>query len=681
MRHIDNVQLHHFAYQSKIRDGPGSPGKGLVRGTRGAHSSSMRQMKCRSLMGCLLSCSVLFAVAQAQGATLNAASTSLSDVQTAVNAAIAGDTVLVPAGSSTWSSALSIRKNISVIGAGTNATVITCSGTGVKLGASSAGICRLSGFRFNGPGYTLSYVDGVDIGAAYSCRVRVDHCWIQQFYMAVYAHSVGVVDHCTVVQCGRFARTRAPSYGMNPTVAEMNYVRDNWVPMIMDTTNAMFFESCRGVWPDYNNSYNILFSAQDGGGYVVRNCEFNLNFTGSYEQLFDFHGNQGQATIPGAMRGTYALGIYRNTFSLSGTTAGIQFALIRAGSGLIFSNSVSGSGFGRAHIDLFEEDAAGVWGYVGPPYYDQITNVCIWANPGITVGYTDTATESIVGAGVYWSSTAPAQLVTLAHPHPLVAAQEGGGPTNPVMSISPASLNFSSVLVRSTNTLTFGVQNVGGGILAGSVSVPTSYFSIVGPSTYSLAGGARQTITVRFVPEQVGPASQIVTFTGGGGATASVTGEAKTQVGLGMFFDSTDGELTLPFVTNASNTIFQDVETIDPAQGGKAIYTLNIPSTGNYGVGINVLAPADDANSIFVNFDSEPTSPEMIWDIPVSTTLASSTVTWRSTGGLRPKIWSLSAGSHQLIVRGREAGVALGRITIVPVSSPPTNLRVVAVGN
>jgi hypothetical protein len=442
----------------------------------------------------------------------------------------------------------------------------------------------------------------------------------------------------------------------------------------------MYYESCVGIWSDFNNNNNILCTAQDSGGYVVRNCSFYFNFSGSFQQFFDFHGNQGTPSSATAMRGTYALGIYNNTFTCSGTSSSIQFALIRAGSGLIFSNSVTGSGAGGAGIDLFEEEASGVWGYTGPPYYDQITNVWIWNNGIVGVGYTDTATANIAGNGLYWHNSAPSPVVTLAFPHPLIAAQDGGGQTNPVINITPPSLDFGSPAVGSSNTLTLTVQNIGGGTLAGNASIPTSTFGMIGTRAYSLTAGQRQTITVSFTPTQSGITNQTVTFTGGATATVTGNGQVLRTAIPGQAFPSTQGNLSPPFATNADNTISQAVETTDPTQGGEAVYLVNIASAGNYVVSANVWAPGDAANSVLINFDSEPTSPDMIWDMQVSNSLTNQFATRRSKAGVT-QVWTLSAGTHQLILRGREAAVELGAITVLPAALPPRNLHIAASGS
>jgi hypothetical protein len=120
---------------------------------------------------------------------------------------------------------------------------------------------------------------------------------------------------------------------------------------------------------------------------------------------------------------------------------------------------------------------------------------------------------------------------------------------------------------------------------------------------------------------------------------------------------------------------------LDPAAAGEAVYGFSVPSAGNYSVTMSVLGP--DGNSLFVNIDSEPTSPDMIWDFPNNTSYATYPVTWRLTGGVNPQTWSLSAGVHRLIVRGREAGVSISQVTIAPAGQltkppPPGNFRITA---
>ena len=81
-----------------------------------------------------------------------------------------------------------------------------------------------------------------------------------------------------------------------------------------------------------------------------------------------------------------------------------------------------------------------------------------------------------------------------------------------------------------------------------------------------------------------------------------------------------------------------------------------------------VNCPDDGSNSFFVNIDAEPTTAN-IWSVPVTSGFESRTATW--SPDTEPKVWTLNAGSHQLIIRGREADAILGQITLnIPPSAP-----------
>src|SRR4051812_44338464 len=83
-------------------------------------------LKCRATVVLqLLALNFLFAnVPFLQAATYEAASTSRADVLAAVNACSSGDTVNIPAGTSTWSSPITLTKAITINGNGTNNTII-----------------------------------------------------------------------------------------------------------------------------------------------------------------------------------------------------------------------------------------------------------------------------------------------------------------------------------------------------------------------------------------------------------------------------------------------------------------------------------------------------------------------------------------------------------------------------
>lgn len=155
---------------------------------------------------------------------------------------------------------------------------------------------------------------------------------------------------------------------------------------------------------------------------------------------------------------------------------------------------------------------------------------------------------------------------------------------------------------------------------------------------------------------------------------ANVTVAAGTPAS-GLTFAADSGTISAPFF--ATNGIILQSLTTGVTDGGRAAYSFNILNAGDYLVSAMVSAPDERQNSLYVNIDAEPTDPLMIWDIPVSPVLTSRTVSWRGNGTedpsssqYIPKVFTLSSGSHQLIIRGREANVSLGTISITP--APPT---------
>lgn len=111
----------------------------------------------------------------------------------------------------------------------------------------------------------------------------------------------------------------------------------------------------------------------------------------------------------------------------------------------------------------------------------------------------------------------------------------GASTTNPVIFVSPPNLSFGAVPPVTTVTNSFTVQNVGGGssILAGTATLgtPANGFTIVSGGTYlGLAAGQSQTVLVSYMPTgSTNGDSQTVTFTGGGGTTATVSGQLASS--------------------------------------------------------------------------------------------------------------------------------------------------------
>jgi hypothetical protein len=256
---------------------------------------------------------------------------------------------------------------------------------------------------------------------------------------------------------------------------------------------------------------------------------------------------------------------------------------------------------------------------------------------------------------------------------------------NPVISLSPSSLDFGSVNVGASNRLSFTVRNAGGSTLAGTASVSGGLFTIISGGSYSLGSNQSQVVTMQYTPTVPGSQVQTVTFTGGGGTTAQVsgTGIAPPPSGADVFsFEAEAGLVTAPFVVNGTY-ISQAAEVTTPAAGGRAAYTFAVTNGGNYVVQVLVNVPDQSANSIWLNIDAEPQDPTMIWDMPLTTGVQQETAAWRGAGTFDnnqfvPKIFALGTGTHTLILRGREANCQLDKVWIYKLPPAPANLHVLA---
>lgn len=112
---------------------------------------------------------------------------------------------------------------------------------------------------------------------------------------------------------------------------------------------------------------------------------------------------------------------------------------------------------------------------------------------------------------------------------------------------------------------------------------------------------------------------------------------------------------------------------------GIASCPFTIPSPGNYRITAKVNAPDDSANSFIVQVDTDPTSPNMIWDFANTGTtgFADRFVTWRNSVNSAitsnpPQLFPLTSGSHHLVIRGREPNAQLDKFKFEFVSPLPT---------
>jgi hypothetical protein len=124
----------------------------------------------------------------------------------------------------------------------------------------------------------------------------------------------------------------------------------------------------------------------------------------------------------------------------------------------------------------------------------------------------------------------------------------GNGFIAPQCEIEPASLSFGTIGIGRFVDRTLTIRNVGGSVLAGTVSEACDAFSIEGDASYSLAAGESRLVTLRFEPSVVGEAG--CTFETGSelcadidaSGTATLFSACSLDVSLLEFGDVTIGQ-------------------------------------------------------------------------------------------------------------------------------------------
>ena len=129
---------------------------------------------------------------------------------------------------------------------------------------------------------------------------------------------------------------------------------------------------------------------------------------------------------------------------------------------------------------------------------------------------------SVVAQASAEASTKQQSAIQL-HISPVV--HENTDRTNSAIAVIPRSLDFGSVAVGRSRSLTLMVQNPGRGILNGTAKV-SAPFSIIAGGIYSLGSNQSQMIEVQYDPEAVGMNVTAVRLTGGSGTKITVAGVA-----------------------------------------------------------------------------------------------------------------------------------------------------------
>ncbi|MBN1674860.1 MAG: hypothetical protein JXR37_27700 [Kiritimatiellae bacterium] len=270
-------------------------------------------------------------------ATVRAASGGQPDVQTALDAARDGDTVVIPAGTFTWTQPVSLKsaKAITIQGAGIDRTIVVDKvprpGNAVLRLALAAGKrFRLTGMTFRGSPEITKQLEATVSLAGDARDFRVDHLkFVKPGARALRCYGAnlyGVVDHCffdlSNFRQGLLIWHQAWNGG---NFGDGSFADD----LCLGTEKAVYIEDCTFIGAGVAGAGACDSFA--GGRFVFRyNTVTNQNLA--------VHGTESG----GRWRSVRSYEIYNNTFTSS--TCLFCGILLRGGTGVIFNNRFRGAG-------------------------------------------------------------------------------------------------------------------------------------------------------------------------------------------------------------------------------------------------------------------------------------------------------------------------------------------------
>ena len=302
-----------------------------------------------------------------QGAVINVLNCSFSAVQSAVNAAVDGTTVNIPAGDCNWgTSQLTVPAGVYLKGAGQDVTTLRRVGAVsnanylVAFNCSNGRKATLSGMTMVGNGD--GSIQDKGLGLLNGCQdFKVfDTKFTKFIFSAVYVGDApnqrGVIYNNNFID-NYSAALQNLGYGV------VVYGGAAWPALDLGSKNAVFVED------NYfsGNRHNI--AANNGAVYVFRHNTVVGQDPAKDYAMTDAHG------LSSSPRGTRSYEIYDNKYSTN-LTSGLQRSAIgiRGGDGVIFNNTATATISRTIELEI-EGFTCGT--YAGP---DQIRSLYIWNN-------------------------------------------------------------------------------------------------------------------------------------------------------------------------------------------------------------------------------------------------------------------------------------------------------------
>jgi hypothetical protein len=306
-----------------------------------------------------------FFTRSAKASTWTAASCSSSSVQTALNKAAAGDTIMIPAGSCTWTTQVSwtvasgsnsvttLQGQTVCTGSGdpalnnlscTDNTTITCNVSGgnpcLVITPPATGEARVTALTFGG---AQKVYHGIVLfnGTSTNPGVRVDHCHFTgvtggtgdlEFGGWIY----GVVDHNIFYAITSDENEVRIYNGAYWNGSNDGYGHAAWGDSAYFGSNKAIYLEANYFYSISRAAYQLIEDCAQGGHFVAR---FN---TIGYHMIPYTHGTTGSG---GPYRGCRALEVYGNTSvwnAGNSADSNYTFMNMESGTGMVWGNDISG---------------------------------------------------------------------------------------------------------------------------------------------------------------------------------------------------------------------------------------------------------------------------------------------------------------------------------------------------
>jgi hypothetical protein len=363
--------------------------------------------------------------------TVVAASLGQSDVQQAIDAAQTGDTVLLPAGTSLWSSPVTLTRGIHLRGAGKFTTVIQRVGTKIRIALTADAPLRISDIGFDGMHATaVNDAYHIDFGGGVAVSdFRIDHCDFRYGERGIefVRTASGVVDHCTFYnpdQCFDITRVEANDVNNGDQSWSQPLDPGGRSNTIVIEDNVITFDNNLDTLQD-----EVIYGIE-GGRCVFRHNIVDATARTLYDTvIFDQHGQ----FIGSRQRGTRFYEVYENDIHIAKS---YRFGNTRGGTAIYFNNRMIADQGTPSFLSLWNE------GFENSGTYnplDEHQNCHYWNNTingQPVVPHVQTAPKDhtpYVIENVHYFNRAPQPgdplypYVPLPYPHPRVVADDADG--------------------------------------------------------------------------------------------------------------------------------------------------------------------------------------------------------------------------------------------------------------